>query len=438
MSTVDVHLVNNSGRLLFVNGHAGTDWTYVSQNGVRPGGSDKIGTFKLPGVGDNDQRGWIYLAETKGRNELQAFIATGSSRGVFDYCLQYYDDGKNTNGTTINGTQAELRKGNVWLTVGPDLFHSWTNRLPDSTLLHQISLPGTHDSCTHSLSGNSRTQLYPVTEQLHMGVRYFDIRLDGDRAYLPVIHGAGHGFADTGYTLVSVAHDFLDFLSGKVDPLAVDETVVVQVKFDHGYKAGKSDADVLNILSLVFQGSGRLHNLPITPANPTPIGDLRGKLVLMRRYGTSVTDEPIQGTAVDRFVHEADYQAWKSGGGTPAWPFYFPKQAFDWPDYADDPAGLRNLDEYPVVLQDNYGLTMAPKWELVQKYLIAAASGRPDAWFLNFASSAALPDGPHNIATMVNRHLKQWFAARGRCRAGTILMDYVERDVVKAVIGSNF
>ena len=55
---------------------------------------------------------------------------------------------------------------------------AWMSELSDSLRLTQINMPGTHDSACRYLDFSfiSQTQHLSVTDQLNIGVRYFDFR----------------------------------------------------------------------------------------------------------------------------------------------------------------------------------------------------------------------------------------------------------------------
>lgn len=67
---------------------------------------------------------------------------------------------------------------------------SWMGALPDKTLLSDITIPGTHDTCARSNIPFVRTQYLSVTQQLEAGIRFLDLRCrllaDGD---LYMYHG---------------------------------------------------------------------------------------------------------------------------------------------------------------------------------------------------------------------------------------------------------
>jgi 1-phosphatidylinositol phosphodiesterase len=54
---------------------------------------------------------------------------------------------------------------------------TWMSDIPDDTLLSNITLPGTHDSCAESNIPFVRTQYLSITKQLEAGLRFLDLRV---------------------------------------------------------------------------------------------------------------------------------------------------------------------------------------------------------------------------------------------------------------------
>lgn len=81
--------------------------------------------------------------------------------------------------------------------------HNWMSGISDSTALTDITMPGTHDSGTRNvdLPAWSKTQTLSITEQLNIGVRYFDLRLEhvSDVYYnAQIVHGSSNCWNDKG------------------------------------------------------------------------------------------------------------------------------------------------------------------------------------------------------------------------------------------------
>jgi 1-phosphatidylinositol phosphodiesterase len=54
---------------------------------------------------------------------------------------------------------------------------SWMANIPDDTLLSNITVPGTHDSCAESNIPFVRTQYLSITKQMEAGLRFLDLRV---------------------------------------------------------------------------------------------------------------------------------------------------------------------------------------------------------------------------------------------------------------------
>ncbi len=67
---------------------------------------------------------------------------------------------------------------------------NWMKNLPNDLLITNISIPGTHNSCTYRTSlSMSKCQTYTIQEQLNQGVRYLDIRCILQNNQLNIYHG---------------------------------------------------------------------------------------------------------------------------------------------------------------------------------------------------------------------------------------------------------
>ncbi len=162
----------------------------------------------------------------------------------------------------------------------------WMSRLGDELYLSEITLPGTHDSATKNvkLAFFSKCQALSVGEQLEAGFRYLDIRLavDGDGMKLM------HGFAEctvSGWpmasklTLESVLEECYAFL--RAHPT---ETVVFCVKQEHGDETAEQFAEILD--DIIEKNSSFWFASDYIPR----LGEARGRLVLVRRYGPGYGD----------------------------------------------------------------------------------------------------------------------------------------------------
>ena len=163
-----------------------------------------------------------------------------------------------------------------------DLMLDWMARLDDETSLNEIYLPGTHDSgALYSFLGVSgKCQSYTIEEQLAMGVRFFDIRLQLRDNKLAVVHS----FVDQKLSFDEVLNNYRAFLD--TNPT---EFIIVSIKQDADPENSSipfEDAveDALNIcLDSLLNPSTSL---------PSSIGEARGKVHIVARYSNASIGVP--------------------------------------------------------------------------------------------------------------------------------------------------
>jgi hypothetical protein len=183
-----------------------------------------------------------------------------------------------TGHTAVNGRRCRVyieskkmgKKLNVYVNRLKASSRNWMQYISDSRPIGKISLPGTHDAGTASLPENQvtsmgHTQNFTVTEQLHDGVRAFDIRLKKSMKY-------GHTLTCRDGFDESMA-DIRTFL--KEHP---SEFIVALIGSDEG---GKWDAQMLANFN---QLSSQYADLFVEDFGPTtPIKDVRGKVLVIKR-----------------------------------------------------------------------------------------------------------------------------------------------------------
>ncbi|MDD6302275.1 MAG: phosphatidylinositol-specific phospholipase C domain-containing protein [Bacillales bacterium] len=73
-------------------------------------------------------------------------------------------------GIILNGTNFEKYKKTS--------YNDWMKYIEEDTNINDIVIPGSHDAGTYSMSWLGKTQSFSIKEQLQIGVRYFDIRVN--------------------------------------------------------------------------------------------------------------------------------------------------------------------------------------------------------------------------------------------------------------------
>lgn len=69
----------------------------------------------------------------------------------------------------------------------------WMDTLNDEARLNEIVLPGSHDAGTNGMSWLGKTQHLSVKEQLNLGVRYFDLRVNHVKNDYVIYHSIING-----------------------------------------------------------------------------------------------------------------------------------------------------------------------------------------------------------------------------------------------------
>ncbi|WP_181768091.1 phosphatidylinositol-specific phospholipase C [Streptomyces albidus (ex Kaewkla and Franco 2022)] len=145
---------------------------------------------------------------------------------------------------------------------------SWMSQLPDGALLHELTIPGTHNSGAQYGGPWTECQNTGIPAQLTGGVRFLDIRcrlFDGSFA----IH---HGPSYQHLNFDDVLGSCRDFLAARPS-----ETVLMRVKQEYSEESAEQFKTVFDDY---LDGRGWRSLFRLDAALPT-LGDARGKVVLL-------------------------------------------------------------------------------------------------------------------------------------------------------------
>jgi 1-phosphatidylinositol phosphodiesterase len=177
------------------------------------------------------------------------------------------------------GTLAQNSTPAAWLTGATA---DWMGKLPDSTSLARLSIPGTHDSGARHGGAACVTQSWSIADQLKAGIRFLDIRNRRTGASFAIHHGPCFQKIMFG----DVLNDVRGFL--RAHP---GETILMRVKEEHSPQPG-SDS-----FRTIWDGYMTRYGGLFAPALssiPT-LGQVRGKVVVLRNadigaYGLNMHD----------------------------------------------------------------------------------------------------------------------------------------------------
>ena len=152
---------------------------------------------------------------------------------------------------------------------------SWMINLPDNAKIETLSIPGTHDSgALHSIFDVSgKCQDLSIEQQLNVGVRFFDLRLQNVNDKMQIVHS----FVDQRLTFASVMQSLDNFL--KEHP---SEFLIISIKKDADDKNSTKEFEELLLEELKpFKNADFATNLPKN------VGEARGKMFFISRYYSS-------------------------------------------------------------------------------------------------------------------------------------------------------
>ncbi|KAB8304492.1 hypothetical protein EYC80_003881 [Monilinia laxa] len=314
---------------------------------------------------------------------------------------------------------------------------SWMAEIADDTLLSDMTIPGTHDSCAESNIPFVRTQYLSIAAQLTAGIRFLDLRVrvhsDGQ---LYMYHGGIPINLPFYLKFDFVMQEVFDFLSQHSQ-----ETVLVSINNDD--KSDKEppstfySAVAKHITSIPPYPSGQPRW--ITSNSPSILGDARGKAVLLRRYKCEEDLAPEEKMGLD-------LSGWLDNN----------------PDFT-----LETESGVTVHLQDKWQYSdiiplkrlVESKYEFVVHLLEKARDGAREEWFINFMSAVGDPVQKGEVAEShwiavgahskligafvqgMNPTVRSKFDWGIKKRYGIIPMDYPElpkdSDLVALMIGCN-
>lgn len=275
-------------------------------------------------------------------------------------------------------------------TAGAD--HSdWMAALDDGATLNSITIPGTHDSgALYSIADISgKCQSLAIGEQLEIGVRFFDIRLQLVDDELKIVHS----FVDQLTNFDDVLADIVEFIR-----VNKSEFLIVSIKEDASPKrSNKNFSEVLEAMLLSHEEVSGARELPKT------VGAARGKIHLVSRYKGASIGLPC-------------YDGWE-----------------------DDAAFA--LDD--IYVQDNFRVTDAREKIADIRSTYSIAMQREYALVLNYTSCYLETCFPPIYAGLpaheINRDTQSALSGEvGEGALGVLVCDFITAELADVIIGRNF
>ncbi|RPD45743.1 phosphatidylinositol-specific phospholipase C domain-containing protein [Hymenobacter sediminis] len=272
---------------------------------------------------------------------------------------------------------------------------NWMGSVDATLSLAQLSIPGTHDSGARfeSISGTAKCQNLTIGEQLNAGVRFLDVRCRHIDNSFTIHHGAV--YQNLNFSDVRAA--CLEFL--RANPT---ECIIMSIKEEHTPSNNtRTFEQTLN--AFLQENPDKWY---VGESVPT-LGQVRGKIVLLRRYAAT----------------------------TP--------KGVDATNWADNTSFEINTSAAQLKVQDQYKVSdNNAKWTAMNTLLTEAKASTNNRLILNYASGYK-PGlfGIPSITTVsnnINPRLTTFFTAQGKGRFGIIPMDFAEASRNSLIVKTNF
>lgn len=290
----------------------------------------------------------------------------------------------------------------------------WMKYVDDNKFLDELSIPGTHDSGTCSVDNDTEPQSSQVKcqqdyipTQLLEGIRYFDIRL-GKGNDPGICHGDFYLFKKDGYYLhlSDVIGYFKTFLSENPR-----EALIMLAS------RGNDEATDDSVTTAFAKVMADNPDLFYTSSHVPTLGEVRGKIVLLRRFG-------LVGDSVSGHTWGLDLTEWddkiKAHSDSTTMCLVQDARGFE----AAGETGDKEPYCTKVYAQDKYKLTGTDKLSWVDNALKettgrtrnkvdvvdddeAKVQVQERCWSINYTSCTGLSHGgnPFTSARVVNEHL---------------------------------
>lgn len=291
--------------------------------------------------------------------------------------------------------------------------NEWMKEIDDDKNLFTLSIPGTHDCVTEYVQFPhiSQCQDMNISDQLEIGIRALDIRVQSLDERLGMVHGMAKAFNNPGYNTAQM--DMSDVLQRCYHFLEEhpSEAIIFQFKND----SGKENEKCFNNLFYTYikgnEGKWYLEN------RVPSLGECRGKIVLIRRCRMDNENE--------EFTDDnsgIDFSQWV-------------EQDTAVPEALT--LETNSKDSAVFIIQDRFKYKPEPRWsECVLPFLEARESFNGE-YVICYLSTAGGNKGPQENARYINPMFMDYPLDKNKYY-GTIYLDFPFTDLTRKIIAHNF
>lgn len=292
---------------------------------------------------------------------------------------------------------------------------NWMENIPDETKLSNMSIPGTHDSCTQNVDMRYifQCQDASIATQLKYGYRYLDMRLvlekrSGQETLVLKHNIARCKVSDSPFsrtlTLADVLKDVYAFLDEHPS-----ETVILCMKAENS----KDDVAAVQraLYEMIDQAPEHWYLKNVIPT----MGEVRGKIVLATRFDNKL---PVG------FERCGLYFGWTDQGDR---------------TILDDPTADSAINSSETLcVQDRYNYDVDDKITAIHTCLDNSRAA-DDTFFLNFTSTSGsgAVGHPKEYAKDINLDLYAYEWEAGKAY-GVVIVDFGPKKIAEKIYGTNF
>ncbi len=300
---------------------------------------------------------------------------------------------------------------NVILFCGDNMeLNSWLSEKDGKKELFSLNIPATHDSSTNfvQFSYIAKCQNLSIYEQLNLGIRALDIRVQIKKGRLKMVHSIAKVFTDSKHFRQMDLSDVLEQCYAFLEKNST-ETIIFMFKNDNSKNFEKSFDILYNTYIKENKSKWFLEN-----RSPL-LKEARGKIVLLRRC--------------KRFDRK-EYTDINTGIDFSHWTEQTEKEPFPLPL---ETGGKHKMT---FLIQDRFKYAPKQRWSEVIKPFLDGAEAFDGIYLINYLSTAGGIKGPKGNAKYINSKFSK-YALSDKCFYGLIFMDFPEKSIVRKIINSN-
>lgn len=292
------------------------------------------------------------------------------------------------------------------------LLSQWMKDIDGSRKLFSLSLCGTHDSATQyvQLSKYARCQKDDIYNQLMLGARAIDIRVEPKKDRLVLVHGAANIYNEKSKNTLMYLDKVLEMCYKFLEEHP-SETVVFQFKNDSNRKNEKS-------FNNLFYGyiKGNEDKWYLKSTAPT-LEEARGKLVLIRRcrIDGSNPDYNSDNTGID-------FSSWVEQDKKLPYALVLKTNAGDNAEF---------------LIQDRFKYAPEQRWNDCIKPFLDERKAFKGQYVICYLSTAGGMKGPLENSKIINRHFLS-YRLNPNAYYGIMYFDFLSEELSRKVIEHNF